>query len=119
MNDIESDEHVFAVLATNARSRSVAQLVTTLIGSSWAAVTIWLQHPAFSWLASALLVVALYASWGILDRMDPARSDASETGVRDPALLRGFRDLTAGAGVVSALWTVFAFMRFALGHWVF
>jgi hypothetical protein len=121
MSDVEQidSENLFAVLAANARGRSMAQLATTLIGSGWAAGAIWWQHPPLSWLGSALLSVALYATWGILDRMDPSRSDASATGVADAALVRGLRDLTAGAGVVAAIWTVGSFMHFALGHWVF
>jgi hypothetical protein len=115
----KSDENLFAVLAANARSRSMGQLVSTLIGSGWAAGAIWWQHPRLSWLGSALLVVALYATWGILDRMDPTRSDPTETGVADSGLARGLRDLAAVAGVVSAIWTVGAFMASALGHWVF
>ena len=112
------DENVLTVLAGKARARSTGQLATTLIGSGWAAGAIWWQHPG-SWVGGALLVVALYATWGILDRIDPEATDPSATGVSDPALLSGLRKLTAGAGIISAIWTAGAFLHAALGHWVF
>jgi hypothetical protein len=112
------DETVLTVLAAKARARSTGQLATTLTGSGWAAGAIWWQHPG-SWVGGVLLVVALYATWGILDRIDPDQSDPSATGVRDAALLGGLRKLTAGAGILAAIWTTGAFLHAALGHWVF
>src|SRR5437867_4149552 len=65
-----ADENVFTVLAEKARNRTIGQLTSTLISASWAAGAIWLQHPRWSWLADALAVVALYAAWGVIDRVD-------------------------------------------------
>jgi hypothetical protein len=114
-----ADENVFTVLAEKARNRTVSQLTTTLISASWAAGAIWWQHPRWSWLADAVAVVALYAAWGLIDRVAEDTRDATASRPPDPGVAAGARSLVAGLGVLGAIWTAAVFMHFALGYWVF
>jgi hypothetical protein len=123
----ERGEHVFAVLANQARSRTTIELWTTAIGSGTTAVALWWQHPGLSWIAAAFTSIASYAVWGLIDRVDPERLElaASRAGAHDgvPAFVsRTFSVVSVaavGCGTVTAVWTIFAFMRFMIGHWTF
>ena len=113
----EQDETLFVVLARQARGRSSAELWTTAIGGAVNATLLGLLVPGMSWLATAFLCVAAYGAWGLTDR---SASDIMPGTAREHDRLehrRVLRGAFAGIGVVSAVWTMLAFMASALSGW--
>lgn len=113
----EQDETLFVVLARQARGRSSAELWTTAVGGAVNATLLGLLVPGMSWLATAFLCVAAYGAWGLTDRsasdIMPGTADEHDR-LEQRRVLRG---VFAGVGVLSAVWTMLAFMASALSGW--
>ena len=117
--ETESADTVFSVLATQARSRTAAELWTTAIGGAVNAILLLWQHPNLSWLIGGFTAVAAYGAWGLADRaVERSRLAGLELANRADhwTALRG---LAAGLGIAGAVWAVIGVMLAALGtSWI-
>jgi hypothetical protein len=116
-SDAESEEeHVFALIASHARTRPRIELWTTAVAAALNAGMLWWQHPSLSWLAAGFATVASYGTWGLLDRALGPRNPTDQAHA-PRRRLRATRDLTAIAGTGLAAWTLLSFMAAAIGNW--
>ena len=111
----ETDETVFSVLATRARTRASAHLWLTAGIGAIDAVALTVARPSLWWLAAACVSVSAYAVWGLADRA-LARSGGAPRRAWTPLLLNLIRGSAIALGVAAGAATAIGFLGAALGR---